>query len=49
MLGIESFGATGQALTEVGVVLADAIVLYVVYGAVTSLLGGKIRQTVGGE
>ena len=49
MLGLESLGATGQALRGVGIVLAEAMVLYVVYGAFSSALSGQLERVLGGE
>ena len=49
MTGLESLGPTGRALADVGTVLAEAIVLYVGYGAVTSALSGTVRRALGGE
>ena len=49
MLGLGSFGAAGQAITDVGAVLAEAMVLYVVYGALTTAVTGKLKQALGGS
>ena len=49
MLGLESLGATGQALRGVGIVLAEAMVLYVVYGAVASVASSQLERVLGGE
>lgn len=49
MLGLESMGAAGQAITNVGAVLAEAMILYVVYGALTTAVSGKLKRALGGE
>ena len=49
MLGLESMGAAGQAVTNVGAVLLEAMVLYVVYGALTTAVTGKIKRALGGS
>ncbi|MFD1563379.1 hypothetical protein ACFR99_07450 [Haloarchaeobius amylolyticus] len=48
MIGLESLGATGQAITGVGAVLVEAMVLYVVYGALTTALSGPLKRVLGG-
>jgi hypothetical protein len=48
-MGLESLGATGKAITDVGIVLVEAMILYVVYGAVTSALGGRLKRALGGD
>jgi len=49
MLGLESLGATGQALTGVGAVLVEAMVLYVVYGGLTTALSRPLKSALGGS
>jgi hypothetical protein len=49
MLGIESFtGATGAALL-IGVVLLEALFLYVGYGALERVFGPAIARVLRGE
>ncbi|MFD1587732.1 hypothetical protein ACFR9U_12120 [Halorientalis brevis] len=49
MLGLESLGPAGQAIQNVGAVLLEAMVLYVVYGAVTTAVSGKLKKFLGGS
>ncbi|WP_232688843.1 DUF7512 family protein [Halobacterium zhouii] len=49
MFGIESLGDTAQALATVGLVFAEALVLYVGYGALSSTLGSTVVGAVGGD
>ncbi|MCL7418247.1 MAG: hypothetical protein M8354_10465 [Halalkalicoccus sp.] len=42
------FGAFGQAATTVGFVLAEALVLYAGYGALTRLLTSTVRELLVG-
>ncbi|ELZ22009.1 DUF7512 family protein [Natrinema limicola] len=49
MIGLESMGATGQAVTGVGAVLVEAMVLYVVYGALTTALSEPLKSALGGN
>jgi len=46
MLGLEALGATGEALSSVGIVLVEAIMLYVVYGALTATISDPLRRTL---
>ena len=46
MMGFESFPATVQAILLVGVILVEAVVLYVGYGAIESVTAPKIRQAI---
>ncbi|WP_185977381.1 DUF7512 family protein [Haloglomus irregulare] len=48
MIGIESLG-WGQAATVIGIVLLEAIVLYVGYGALEKLLGSKLTAAIRGD
>ena len=47
MLGFETLPT--DALRTVGLVFAEAITLYAVYGALTELLGRRLLAVVGGE
>jgi hypothetical protein len=49
MFGIESLGANAQAAVLVGIVLAEAIVLYVVFGWLESALGGTVKRVLQGR
>jgi len=49
MLGLESLGPAGQAIQNVGAVLLEAMILYVVYGALTTAVTGKLKQVLGGN
>lgn len=42
-------GGTVQAMTIVGVVLAEAIALHVGYGALAAIVGPSIRELLGGD
>jgi hypothetical protein len=48
MLGIESLSGSAQAVATVGFVLAEAIVLYVGYGALSNTVGSAVIDAVGG-
>ncbi len=49
MLGLESLGATGEAIMGVGAVLVEAMGLYVVYGALTTALSDPVKRALGGS
>lgn len=49
MLGLESLGGWTHAAAIIGIVLLEAIVLYVGYGAFESLLGPTIIDIVRGD
>ena len=49
MFGLELLGGTAQAMATVGIVLVEAIVLYVGYGALAYVTGPQIRETLGGN
>jgi len=49
MIGVESLGGSGQAAAVIGIVLLEAIVLYVGYGALEKLVGSKIIATIRGD
>ena len=48
MLGTE-LAVPADALTTVGIVFAEAIALYAVYGAMDAALGPRLLAAVGGE
>lgn len=49
MFGIESLGSWTQAGTVIGLVLLEAIVLYVGYGELERLVGPRITGAIRGE
>ncbi len=49
MFGIESLTGTSNAVAQVGVVLVEALLLYVVYGVLTATVGQRITNTIQGE
>lgn len=49
MIDIASLPSTERALLLVGAVLAEAIALYVGYGAVTAAIGADVRRALRGE
>lgn len=49
MFGIETLGTNAQAATLVGVVLAEAMLLYVVYGWLEGVLGGPVTRVLQGQ
>jgi hypothetical protein len=49
MLGIESLSGNELAAALVGIVLLEALLLYVGYGALESLFGGAVRRVLAGE
>ncbi|WP_425499011.1 DUF7512 family protein [Halobium salinum] len=49
MLGIESMSGSAEAIATIGLVLAEAIALYVGYGALSSVVGETILDAVGGD
>ncbi|SHL62635.1 MULTISPECIES: DUF7512 family protein [Halobacteriales] len=49
MFGIETLSSTSQAAAQIGLVLAESIVLYVGYGALTQAVGPTVLDTLGGE
>lgn len=49
MFGIESLSGTEQALATVGVVLAEAIALYCLYGLLTRVAGDAVLDALGGD
>jgi hypothetical protein len=49
MFGIESLTGNAQAVVLVGLVLVEAIVLYVGYGALEQILGPTVAGILRGE
>ncbi|WP_162994044.1 DUF7512 family protein [Halalkalicoccus subterraneus] len=49
MIGLDILGSTAQAVTIVGLVLVEAITLYVGYGAITRLASPAVFELLGGE
>jgi hypothetical protein len=49
MFGIETLGGTAEAVASVGLVLVEALVLYVGYGTLTRVAGPAITEAVSGE
>ncbi|ELZ91197.1 hypothetical protein C440_12824 [Haloferax mucosum ATCC BAA-1512] len=49
MFGIETLTGNVQAAVLVGIVLTEAMVLYVGYGAMTRALGPSVKKAIGGE
>lgn len=49
MFGIESLSGNGQAAVLVGIVLVEAVVLYVGYGWLESLLGPTVTHVLQGR
>lgn len=48
MFGIETLDGTARAGVLIGIVLVEAVVLYVGYGAMESLLGRRITAILRG-
>ncbi|MFB6093196.1 MAG: hypothetical protein ABEK02_09320 [Haloquadratum sp.] len=48
MVGTGPLSVGSGALTAVGAVLAEAMILYVVYGAATAALGDKVVDLLAG-
>ncbi|WP_425601201.1 DUF7512 family protein [Haloplanus halobius] len=48
MFGLESLSSSTQAVATVGLVLAEAIVLYVGYGALSNTVGPAVVDAIGG-
>jgi hypothetical protein len=49
VVGVESLGGWGQAVAVIGVVLLEAVVLYVGYGALERLVGPRIIDAIRGD
>ncbi|UPV76923.1 hypothetical protein M0R89_20910 (plasmid) [Halorussus limi] len=48
MLGIETLDGPARAVAQVSLVLAEALVLYVVYGGLSAAVGDRITNAVRG-
>jgi hypothetical protein len=48
MFGIETLGGNAQAAALIGIVLVEAIILYVGYGALESALARRVVELVRG-
>ncbi|MFB6113899.1 MAG: hypothetical protein ABEJ58_07335 [Halodesulfurarchaeum sp.] len=49
MFGLQSLSGTSAAIAMVGIVLVEALVLYVGYGALTRIVGPKVSEAIRGE
>jgi hypothetical protein len=49
VFGTEIAGGPAEAAVIIGVVLVEALVLYVGYGILEALVGPAIRRALGGE
>ncbi|WP_435157459.1 DUF7512 family protein [Haladaptatus sp. DFWS20] len=49
MFGLETLSSSAHAVVTVGLVLTEAIALYVGYGAFSSVAGTTVLDMVGGE
>jgi len=49
MFGIENLGPNAQAAALVGIVLVEAVVLYVVFGWLESTFGGTVTRVIQGQ
>lgn len=49
MIGLEILGGSAQAVATIGLVLAEAITLYLGYGAVTRIVSPAALELLGGE
>ncbi|WP_455429874.1 DUF7512 family protein [Natronococcus zhouii] len=49
MFGLEPLSGSAQAITTVGLVFAEAIALYIGYGAVMQVASPAARDILGGE
>lgn len=49
MIGLETLGSSAQAVATIGLVLAEAITLYLGYGAVTRIVSPAALELLGGE
>lgn len=49
MIGFEILGGSAQAVATIGLVLAEAITLYLGYGAVTRIVSPAALELLGGE
>ncbi|KTG11532.1 hypothetical protein AUR64_03250 [Haloprofundus marisrubri] len=49
MVGFELFGGSMDAITTVGLVLGEAVALYVGYGVLASAVGATVLDTIGAD
>ncbi|GAA0657320.1 DUF7512 family protein [Salarchaeum japonicum] len=49
MVGLESVSGSVQAGLTVGTVLAEAIALYLAYGALSETVGASVLDALGGD
>lgn len=49
MIGLEILGSSAQAVATIGLVLAEAITLYLGYGVVTRIVSPAALELFGGE
>lgn len=49
MFGIETLSGSAYSAAIVGLVLAEAMVLYVGYGGLTRAVGSRITDAIGGR
>lgn len=49
MIGLEMLGSSAQAVATISLVLAEAITLYVGYGAMTRIASPAALELLGGE
>jgi len=49
MLGIENLTGPTKAAAQIGIVLLEAIILYVVYGGLSALFSDWITDSIRGE
>ena len=48
MFGIETLSGSPQAAAQIGLILAESIVLYVGYGVLTKTVGPAVLDSLGG-
>lgn len=49
MFGLQSLSGSAQAVATVGVVLAEAIGLYLAYGLLSNTVGATVIDALGGD
>lgn len=49
MFGIETLSGSAQAAATVGLILSEAIALYIGYGALTRITGSTVHEALGGD
>lgn len=49
MVGIETLSGSTQAVATVGLILSEAITLYIGYGALTRIAGSTVHEALGGD